>query len=262
MSRVIKALFIIFCVTGTIMLNVFQSAIAESSMLPIRPSMRIHYSVSAASYAVYINDVLISEFEIDAKTDTYRPVNLFFKEGENEVRVELGPRENSDQLSEYLEASIRFTVKDLKRLPPEPPQQFSEEITLTTINVKGQHITEAGVTAASTPIGKRLWGRKMDNPLIAEIGPVIVEPSMRFKNGKSIRRTVTTNIPFFKWKWLDSEIIENNETTKQSLLKEYVKMWNIMNDMKEANELNRFNAEVDEEKISPCIYQKHGLLKR
>ena len=121
MSRVIKALIIIFCATGTIMLNVFQSAMAESSMLPIRPSLSIHYDMFGASYAIYLNDVLIVESTRDTHAISYRPVDLFFKEGENEVRLELGPRENSSELSEYLEVGIRFALDDLNYPPPETP---------------------------------------------------------------------------------------------------------------------------------------------
>lgn len=225
-----------------------QAMLAVHSRL--RPTISVAIEADHSVIAVSVNDVPVYDVEVAGHTSARRGATLYFKEGVNEIRVEISPPVGKKGLSSAMDATIKLMLNDIDYrtvFPELKPPEYEERQTLATLSAKGDVVTALDVNRLSSASGEKIWGRDTDEPMIVESSAVSIEPSLRFPGGVSLSRTVTTNIPFPRWKWLDSDSIENNESTKQSLLKEYIKIWNIMQAMDEAA-LKAIRKEVSIEK--------------
>lgn len=174
---------------------------------------------------VYLNDVPVLNSNYGKPLTCELPANLQVIDGKNLLEVRYSPPSGA----EFIRGSAAFRVTLFRNFLGEAEENRKA---ITAIDFKIPTDPEQSLCAAS-PGPAILDVDSLNNVPggAIEVGEIKNIWDNETKQG-SVSRPIKMFVPFAQWSWLGGDLIKNDESTFNSLLEEYQRLWEILNDRK------------------------------
>lgn len=183
-----------------------QKEIVEEKSKEIR-SFRMYINTSFCEFEMKVNDITVFDFDNTFHLENSMPINFFMKDWNNS-----------------------FTLKQ-KNISQKNKDNSNCNIIIKSIT-KNWWISEE----------ENVIDLTIQNWLVSTTTEKISLNEKRTEDSIEIQTNINLNIPAFKWKWVNSDIIKNTEENKISLFNEYKKFHNLLKE-KKIDEINMYENE-------------------
>ncbi len=227
-----KVFLISVIIFGLINLTCVNAKQEGKSMLKGKPFFSIHYDTEGCAYEIRVNDVPIDSDKEGGPMATTIPIDQWLQSGENTITVYLNPQPDAKDVAKAGQ-SCNITTKFLVGQNNQPK---SSDVPISIVKYHSSPVklsSDKSAIDGSAPAGKFDSKDKFKED---ENGDVTISPitikTKETKNGQGVilTRTIELKTPFPKWKWLTSDKIENNESTKKELIVLYHNIWQALRD--------------------------------
>ena len=168
----------------------------------------LRWSVGGCRYDVRINDVpIFQDLERGYPTTANMSVNEFIVPDDNDLSIHLSPAPGEKELGAHSRAELTLMVR------PHTARK-GKDVVLTNLIVQGGAAGPEQATEDSLPPLGAGWGQ------VGPAGAVVMPPA-----GLLASRRVSFTLPAYAWRWLKSDVIAADATTRRDLEKIYTAIW-------------------------------------
>jgi len=173
----------------------------KNSMLTDQPYFTLRLEMTSCYYVVVVNGAPVAEDLGGLPLNVDIPVNPWLRTGENDIRIELYPKNEIQPLSPASECAAKLQVRS-------SGTESGKGIVISTLRYSGQLAKTGTGTEKSTLPGKY---SSIDQFTKKSDGDVTVSDvkvgSLPDDFGKSFTQTVTLTTPFPEWAFFNSDLL-------------------------------------------------------